>query len=87
MRPGSAFLARLDAQEANYAIYSYVRLGDLLVGAENAAPPGRTPFWVSDRLFQPAHPAGAIDARVHADIARRLRGEPPFAQLPAAPLP
>jgi hypothetical protein len=31
---------------------------------------------------------GAIsDARILADIARRLRGEPPFSHLPGSPLP
>ncbi len=89
MRAGSKLLARLNEAtgSADYEIYPYVRLGDLIVGAENASPPGRPPFWVSDRLFQPAHAAGAVDARFHADIARRLRGEPPYTTLPAAALP
>ena len=89
MRVGSELFGRLndETHAADYEIYSYVRLGDLIVGAENAAPPGRAPFWVSDRLFQPAHAAGAVDARIHADVARRLRGEPPYTTLPAAALP
>jgi hypothetical protein len=90
MRAGSRLLARLNGEREgadDYEVYPYVRLGDLVVGAENASPPGRPPFWVSDRLFQPAHAAGAMDARFHADIARRLRGEPPYTTLPAAALP
>ncbi len=89
MRIGSDLLVRLneEARGTEYAIYPYVRLGDLIVGAENAAPPGSPPLWVSDRLLQPAHAAGVVDARIHADVARRLRGESPYTTLPAAAIP
>ena len=70
-----------------YRIYPYVRLGDIVVGPENAAPAGQTPWWVHNPPLRSAHLAAAVDDRILADIARRLRGETPFAQDPPAPLP
>jgi hypothetical protein len=72
MRYGSEFLAGLDDElsRAPYELYTYVRLGDLIVGEKNAAPPGRHPWWVANPPFGLAH--------------RRLRGEQPLATLPAA---
>lgn len=88
-RAGSDFLAALDAQlpAVRYRIYPYVRLHDQVVGAENAAPPGRTAWWVPNQPFQFAHISCMRDERIIADIARRLRGEPPFTTEPAAPIP
>ncbi len=84
MRPGSAFLARLDANldGAGYEILPYVRLGDAIVGSENAAPPGRTAWWVSTPALSMAHVAAPHDPRIMADIALRLRGEPAVATEP-----
>ena len=39
------------------------------------------------RNLQGAHLMASKDPRIVADIARRLRGEPPFATTPAEPLP
>jgi len=88
IRPGSPFLDRLNSRldEAGYRLYPYVRLGDGIVGPANAAPPGRTPWWVDKPAFSLGHNA-ADDARIVADIARRLRGEPPFSTHPPEPLP
>ena len=91
MRAGSPFYAALDqwpqAPADLYQVYSYVRLGDGTVGAANAAVPGVTPWWVSTPAFQPPHDAAFFDPRILADIARRLRDEPPLARDPPTPLP
>ena len=88
MRPGSDFLETLDAELAgsNYELFPYTRLGDLIVGSANTAPPGQTPWWVSTPPFSFGHLGAAYDRRIMADIALRLRGEPPLATSPAAPL-
>jgi hypothetical protein len=87
MRAGSDFLATLDAElpEASYELYAYARLGDFIVGAANAAPPGRNPWWVANPPFALAHIGAPHDARIMADILRRLRGQEPLAVLPEAP--
>lgn len=89
MRAGSAFLDRLDEDlgRADYELVPYVRLGDMMVGAENAAPVGRAAWWLPNRAFQPPHLAAHTDPRILADIVRRLRGEQPFTVDPPAPLP
>ncbi len=89
MRSGSSFMRRLEEtyREEGYTIFPYVRLGDWTVGVENAAPENRTAWWVNGSALAPAHPASATDARIHADIARRLRGEEAFTTHPPAPLP
>jgi hypothetical protein len=89
MNGGSNFLLELDAEleGAEYEVLPYVRLGDSVVGVRNAAPQGRTAWWVQTPPFDMAHSRCAHDARILADIARRLRGEPAYATEPAAPLP
>ncbi|MEM6459735.1 MAG: hypothetical protein AAF710_10135 [Planctomycetota bacterium] len=89
MTAGSEFLARLDAAwpGRGYELFPYVRLSDAVVGQENTAPPGMTPWWTSSRPFEMAHVQAATDPRIRADIFARLRGEEPFTQTPAAPLP
>lgn len=81
MRAGSAFLERLNAglEEAEYQLIPYVRLDDAVVGSENAAPIGRSALWVSNPPFSFSHLGAAGDPRIVADIARRIRGEQPFA--------
>lgn len=92
MRPGSPFLAALDADltrqtAAGMAVIPYVRLGDAVVGSAAAAPPDLYPLWIATPPFQLAHSQIDTDPRLLVDIARRLRGEPPYSSLPAAPLP
>jgi len=89
MRTDSPFLASLNqsADELSYELVTYVRLGDMMVGAENAAPPGNTPWWVHTPPLQTPHLLAHQDPRIIADIARRLRGEAPFTTSPPAPLP
>ena len=89
IQPGSAFLNSLAAQDAHatYQLYPYVYLGDPVIGDQYAAPPGKSPFWLSNNTGFPDHWAIMTDQRVLADIARRLRDEPAFSHLPAAPLP
>jgi pimeloyl-ACP methyl ester carboxylesterase len=87
MRAGSAFLAALYAAEQGYEIVPYARLGDVIVGVENCAPEGEVPIWVRNRFLEPAHMAAQRDPRFTADIARRVRGEAPYATQPRVELP
>ncbi len=87
MRAGSEFLNRLSACPVDYEIVPYVRLGDTTVGTLNAAPEGQTPIWMPCPTFQSTHSMAVFDVRVLADIARRLRDEPPLATELRAPLP
>ncbi len=88
MRPDSQFLDNLNEalEQAEYELYPYVRLGDRMVGTANAAPEGQNPYWVPHRYGRLAHMLVFRDARITADIARRLRGEEPLSSDPE-PLP
>lgn len=79
MTPGSPFLARLDRRlsETEMEIVSYARLNDWLVGARNCAPPGQEPIWTNGPWLL-SHFTMSRDKRAIADIARRLRNEPPL---------
>jgi hypothetical protein len=87
MRKGSDFLSHLEGNVRDFDLIPYARLGDWIVGAENTAPAGMTPWWVDTPAFEASHLQAHTDARILADIARRLRGEEPFTHNPAAPLP
>ena len=89
MRPDSDFIQQLAADHAlaDYELHPYARLGDHVVGVANTAPAGRHPWWVPRRFPEPAHGLSFRDPRIVADIARRLRNEPPLTTDPAAPLP
>ncbi len=90
MKPGSGFITELNsalAQRAGgeYELICYARTRDDIVGARHAAPPGADPLW----LHGPgsfSHQTIQEDRRLIADIARRLRGEPPLAR-PTGPPP
>jgi len=88
-RPGSPFLNTLASEDAGeaYQLVPYVHLNDEIVGDRNAAPPGKTAYWLPNDSILPPHAAAMIDERILADIARRLRDEPAFTKSPAAPLP
>lgn len=81
MRPGSAFLARLDAERAgaSFEIIPYAALDDWMVGASNTAPPGSDPVWFKG-LPLISHHAISANTRILLDLARRLRGEAPIAE-------
>jgi len=90
MRLHSRFLQELEIREAAappYQVVPYARLGDCIVGEHNAAPAGVTPIWMPNLLLEGAHLLAFSDPRIVGDIARRLRGESPFATEPAEPLP
>ncbi len=89
MRPGSAFLRRLDAAwpDRRYKVVPYARLGDRIVGIENTAPPGHRPWWVPNEAFEFAHLNASTDPRIVADIMRRLRQEPPLTTWPKTAAP
>jgi pimeloyl-ACP methyl ester carboxylesterase len=89
LRQDSRFLRSLSEREDRraYELVSYARLGDWVVGDANTAPEGVQPHWVPTPPLQDAHLLAFSDARIVADIARRLRDEPPFATDPPVPLP
>ncbi|BAM04176.1 esterase/lipase family protein [Phycisphaera mikurensis] len=89
MLPGSPHLRMLDdaLPAAEYRLVCYARLQDELVGTDRCAPAAHPLHWVPNRRFQRAHRRCRDDARLIADVARRIRGEEPFAKEPAAPLP
>lgn len=91
MRPGSAFIRSLDALPARwedlYPIFAYARLGDDEIGMERTAPPGQTPWWVATPPGASPHDWAFKDARILADILRRLQGDTPLSSEPPAPLP
>ncbi len=86
MKPGSGFLAALNAKLATstYELICYARTRDDIVGATNAAPPGREPIWVEGPRFF-SHHTTHDDRRFLVDIARRLRGETPLGHEGEAP--
>lgn len=87
MRPGSAFLTRVNAAPRTFEVYPYCRLDDRIVGEENAAPEGRNPWWVATPPMRMAHLGSVCDRRIIADISRRLRGEDGYTVGVAAALP
>ena len=87
MRAGSALLRELAGRKPGYAIVSYTRLDDNVVGEAYAAPDGQAVWWLDGAPLEHAHWAALDDPRILADIARRLRGEAPFTTGPPAPLP
>ncbi len=91
LRRKSKFLrdleARVERSPRRYPLYSYVRLGDITVGARNASPRGVHPLWVPNLPLEFPHMWAYCDPRIVADIARRLRGEPPLASELRMPLP
>ena len=86
MAPGSEFLAALDRAlpAAEYELVCYARLRDSWVGASNTAPHGRSPIWKPGPPLL-AHQTISTDRLIRLDIARRLRGEPPFGACASAP--
>ena len=90
LREGSRFLRSLARREADgppYKVVPYTRLGDRIVGVDNAAPAGMTPIWVPNLLLEGSHLMAFSDPRILADIARRLRGEGSFVSEPLERLP
>jgi hypothetical protein len=80
MRAGSVFLNQLDEADAgrDYELCCYARTNDEIVGARRSAPEGEAPYWVHGP-WHFSHLTVARDWRIAVDIARRLRGEEPFA--------
>ena len=87
MRPGSRFIQELNSMPGDYELYCYVLLNDGVVGEDYAAPPGCNPWWLANEPLTSSHTKANDDVRILADIARRLRGEPPFSTCPPAALP
>jgi pimeloyl-ACP methyl ester carboxylesterase len=77
MKPGSPFLAALNAHQRDYPVVSYVHRGDNFVVPEAAAPPGQAAF-TADGSRLMSHFTTAHNPWFLVDIARRLRGEPPL---------
>ena len=91
MKPGSATLAYLDQQRGtpgnDYQIVAYARSADWVIGNERSAPPGQTAYWVPTPFLHRPHQEAYRDARIEADILRRLRGETPWTTPDPAPWP
>lgn len=87
MCPTSDFLDRLRRAPRTYDLVCYVRLDDVTVGEEFAAPEGEPVWWVPTPSGEWSHMAAFEDPRILSDVARRLRGESPHARPPAAALP
>lgn len=87
MRPGSSTLAWLDEMQAStdYTMVCYGQLNDQVVSAPHTAPEGQIPIWSYGRVLA-SHSQSARNRRILADIALRIRGEPPFG-TPGVPLP
>jgi hypothetical protein len=87
MVPTSDFIARLRETPRSYELVCYGRLDDATVGEEFAAPEGEPLWWLPTPSGEYAHMSAFDDPRIHAELARRLRGETPHTRPPAAPLP
>lgn len=76
MRPGSAFLSRLDdaLRASDMELVPYARTRDGMVGATNAAPWGMDPVWLEGPRAL-SHLTITQEWRFVIDVARRLRGE------------
>ncbi|MCA9287898.1 MAG: hypothetical protein KDA05_04890 [Phycisphaerales bacterium] len=81
MMPGAVFLSELDSalDGAEYELIPYAHTNDRIVGARNAAPLGRDPIWTAGTATF-SHFTITTDKRVLVDMARRLRGERPWAE-------
>ena len=80
-------MSELNHTPVTYPIYSYICLGDPIIGDANAAVPGETAWWVPDAPLTTPHTGAFFDPRIMADIARRLRDEPALAHFPPSTLP
>jgi hypothetical protein len=89
MREGSDFLKKLDDNLAlaDYPVIPYVRMADTIVGAQNAAPRGQTPWWLPAKPWSRSHSDAYRDPRLIAELARRLRNEKPYTTDPATAVP
>jgi hypothetical protein len=85
MRSDSPFLATLNSADPGYEIIAYAQLRDHLSGATRCAPPDHVPIWTSGTWFL-SHLETADNPIFLADIAARLRGEPPKLE-PGTPPP
>jgi hypothetical protein len=89
MRKDAPFIAMIrdSESEIDYQIVSYTFLDDEIVGEENTAPSGQTPYWLDKPNIAVAHVAVFSDDRIFADMVRRLRDEAPLTREPPTPLP
>jgi hypothetical protein len=88
MRAGSAFLDELDRAWPGTAdeVYPYAVLNDTWVGATRTMPPGHDgALWTRGSVVA-SHFTVSANRRIVADIALRLRGEPPLSGAPSPPL-
>ncbi len=85
MCAGSAFLDTLDDRRSAhpYELVCYAQVGDGIVGATRAAPPGEDPIW-SEGTVLFSHISVVENPIFVTDVAKRLRGEPPLV-LPHGP--
>ncbi|MEM0984370.1 MAG: hypothetical protein AAGI17_10515 [Planctomycetota bacterium] len=86
MRPGSAFLSRMNEAlpSCGFELTPYAVLNDTWVGAKNSAPPGWAPIWTRGSAFM-SHFIASTQPAIIADVALRLRGEAPLASVGSEP--
>lgn len=86
LRSGSPLLCRLNEAYAacGYEIICYTQLNDHVVGATRAAPPGMHPIWMPGTTIF-SHMMVLHNRLLTVDLARRLRGEEPFAKQGSLP--
>lgn len=77
MVPGSPFLTHLNAQPRTYTLTCYTQTRDIWTGATRASPPGTPVIWSSSTILF-SHFSTMDNPLFIADIARRLRDEPPL---------
>ena len=90
IRAGSAFIGRINETlwpGEGYELFCYTRLGDSVIGEANAAPPGRSPWWVPTGALERQHGDAYKDPRILADIGLRLAGRDGIGTRPESPLP
>lgn len=81
MKPGSAFLTRLNAFHRPYSMVCYGQENDAVVHHRGAAPPGERPF-VAPGSWMMEHFTTLHNPWFMLDLARRLRGEEPLLKHP-----
>ena len=87
MRAGSLTLERVSDALPAYPIFPYIYRADRVIGPENAAPLGTTPWWLTSHLPLFAHHVAFFEKRFLADIGLRLRGQAPLSTLPPSSIP
>jgi hypothetical protein len=77
LKSGSLLLSLIEAHERDYELVCYAHHRDFTVGSDRTAPPGTAAF-ISDGTLLFSHHSVVENPVFLADVARRLRDEPPL---------